>query len=287
MAPAVRAALLCIAACAFFAGASALGKAALTIAPGPELHPLQVTAARFLFAFLTLSPLLVVRGRAVFRTEVPLLHLWRLLLGAGGIACIFAASVALPIADVVSLARASTLFAVLFALWFLRERVDGVRWLAAGIGFAGVLVMMRPGASSFEPMALVALAAAILTGAELVAIRALAGRDPALTVLAINNALGSLIAGTAACFVFVVPSWQQLMTMAAIGVVMIIGQALAVQALRVGEASALAPFYNSTLIWAALIGLALFGEVPAWHFYLGAALIAAGGLLVTWRGGRG
>ncbi len=287
MPPHVRAAVLCVAACAFFAGASALGKAALTLAPGPALHPFQVTAARFLFAFLALSPLLVVKGRGVFRTSVPLLHLWRVLLGAGGIGCIFAASVAMPIADVVSLARASTLFAVLFALWILRERVTGVRWFAAGIGFAGVLVMMRPGASGFEPMAFVALAAAILTGAELVAIRALAGHDPALTVLAINNALGSLIAGAAACFVFAMPSWQQLLTMAGIGVVMIIGQALAVQALRIGEASAVAPYYYSTLVWAALIGLALFGEVPGWHVYLGAALIAVGGIAVTWRGGRG
>jgi drug/metabolite transporter (DMT)-like permease len=286
MTPLVRAALACVLACAFFAGASALGKAALTILPGPDLHPLQVTAARFLFAFLALTPFLVIKGRDVFRTAIPLRHLQRVLLGVGGIACIFTAVEVLPLADVTSVARASPLFAMIFAGWFLRERVDGARWTAALIGFAGVAVMMRPGAATFEPMALIALAAAVFTGAEIVTIRLLAARDPRLTVLAINNALGALIACSIAAFVFVSPSWQQLIAMAGIGVVMVSGQALILQAFRIAEASVVAPFYFSTVVWSVLIGVVVFDEPPGWHLYLGASLIIGAGAYVAWRGSK-
>ena len=281
-----RSALACVLACAFFAGASALGKAVLTILPGPDLNSLQVTAARFLFAFLALAPFLIIRGRGVFRTEVPFRHLQRVLLGVGGIACTFAAVEVLPLADVTSVARASPLFALVLAGWFLKERVNGARWIGAVIGFAGVVVMMRPGPGTFEPFALLALAAAIFTGGEIVTIRLLAGRDSRLTVLAINNALGALIACSLAAFVFVMPSWQQLLAMVGIGVVMVTGQALILQSFRIAEASVVAPFYYSTVIWSIVIGIVVFDEVPGWPLYLGASLIIGGGACVAWRGSR-
>jgi drug/metabolite transporter (DMT)-like permease len=286
MTPLFRAALLCLFACAFFAGASALGKAVLTVIPGPDLHPFQVTAARFLFAFITLTPFLIMRGRGVFRTAIPLRHLQRVVLGVGGLACIFGAVEVLPLADVIAVAWSSPLFALVFAVWFLRERVDGARWIAAVAGFVGVVVMMRPGPSTFEPMALLALGAAILTGAEVATVRLLAGKDPGLTVLAINNAVGVVLACSIAAFFFVMPSGPQFLALAGVGVVMVAGQALFLQALRIAEASAVAPFYYSTLIWAALIGVLVFDESPGWHLYLGASLIIAGGAFVTWRGAR-
>lgn len=286
MSPTVRAALLCLLAGGFFAAASALGKAAQTGVPGPELHPFQITAGRFLFAFLALAPFLVMRGPAVFRTTIPIRHLQRVLLGAAGITCIFAALRWLPLADVTALARSSPLFAMLFAGWFLKERVSRGHWLAAMTGFAGVVIMTRPSGAAFEPAALLAVTAAVVTGAELVAIRALAVREPWLTVLAINSAMGTLITCAAAAFVFVVPSWQQFLCLAGVGTVMVAGQALMLRAFMVAEASIVAPFYYTTLLWSALIGVVAFGEVPGWHLYLGAALIAGGGLYVTMAGGR-
>ena len=286
MTPLLRATLAATLACGFFAGASALGKAALTILPGPDLHPLQVTAARFLFGFLALAPFLMVKGRGVFRTEIPLRHLQRVVLGVGGIACVFGALEVMPLADVTSVARASPLFALVFAAWFLRERVDGARWIAALIGFLGVAVMMSPGAASFKPMAVIALAAAVFTGAEIVTIRLLAGRESRLTVLAINNALGTLIACSIASFVFVWPSWQQLIAMAGVGVVMVTGQALFLQAFRLAEASVVAPLYYSTVVWSVVIGMAIFDEQPGWRLYLGASLIIGAGAYVAWRESR-
>lgn len=285
MSSTAKAAVLCVVACAFFAIANALGKAAQTVLPGPELHPLQVTAARFVAGFAALLPWLIWRGPRVFRTAVPLRHLVRVLLGAVAVTCIFAALQRLPLAEVLAIAWSAPLFAVLFAAWFLRERVDFIRALATLVGFVGVAVMLQPSGAGLAPIALLALAAAVCTGAEVVMIRVLARTDPALTVLALNNALGAIVAVAAASVVYVTPSPQQAWALAGVGAAMVAGQALFMRALWLAEASVVAPFYYATLAWAALIGVVVFGEVPGWHLYLGGALVVAGGLLVGARAG--
>ncbi len=279
----LRAALLCVVSCAFFAGANALGKAAQTILPGPELHPLQVTAARFLFALLALAPLILRAGRQVYRTEMPFRHVQRTLLGFAGVTCIFTAVQAMPLADAIAIAWSAPLFALLFAGWFLKERVGRMRWAAAAIGFAGVAVIMRPSGAAFEPAALIALAAAIMTGAEVATIRLLASRDPTLTVLAINNTIGAVVACIAASFVFVMPSLEQALALAGVGFVMVTGQAILLKALAVAEASAIAPFYYATIAWSALIGIVVFRESVTLPLIAGAGLIALGGAIVAAR----
>lgn len=286
MPPQLRAALLCILSCAFFAGAGAFAKAAQTLAPGPDLHPLQVTAGRFLFAFLALLPFLLWTGASVLRTEIPLRHLQRVVFGVAGVAFLFSAVREIPLGDATAIAWASPMFALVFAWLFLKEPVDRRRWLAAVIGFTGIVVMVRPTSAAFEPAALLALAAAVFVGAEVVTIRLLATRDGTLTVLILNNAMGAVIACLAASAVFVMPSAAQIACMVAVGVVMLTGQAIFFKALVVAEASFVAPFYYATLIWATLIGLLVFGEVPGWHLLVGASLVITGGVLVSWRSGR-
>lgn len=279
--PMARAAVLCVVACLFFAGANALGKAAQTMLPGPELHPLQVAAARFVFGFLTVSPFLLMRGPSALKTAIPFRHLQRVLLGFTGVLLGFWALKTMALADAISIMWSAPLFALVFAAWFLREHVGVRRWLAAAIGFAGVVVLMRPGAGTLEPAALLALAAAFVTGAEVATIRVLAMRDSAVTILLINNALGVVIALALAAPFLVMPSFEQGLALAGVGVVMVSGQAIFLQSLKLAEASQIAPFYYATIVWAALIGVVVFGETLDWGFWLGAGLIAAGGLAVT------
>lgn len=249
--------------------------------PGPELHPMQVAAARFVFGFLTVSPFLLVRGRSVFRTGIPFRHLQRVLLGFTGVFLGFWALRTLPLADAISISWSAPLFALGFAAWFLRERVGLRRWLAAVVGLVGVVVLMRPGAGVLDPAAFLALGAAVVTGAEVATIRVLAKRDPAITILLINNALGAVIATICAAPFLVMPSLAQGLALAGVGVVMVSGQALFLQSLKIAEASQIAPFYYSTIVWAALIGVLIFGETLDVYFWLGAGLIAAGGLVVA------
>ncbi|TVQ39506.1 MAG: DMT family transporter [Geminicoccaceae bacterium] len=273
--------LLCVLACLFFAGATAFGKAAQDWPGGAALHPFQVTAARFLGAFVVLLPLAVLRGPGILQTAIPWRHLQRVLLGFAAVSCIFAATARLPLGDVLAVAWAAPLFALVFAGLLLGERVGRRRWLAALAGFVGVAIMMRPTDAAFGAAASIALAAAVLTGLELVLIRILARRDPALTVLVLNNALGTIIAGAAASLFWVTPSAPQALLLALVGPTMLAGQALFFRALQLAETSAVAPFYYATVLWGVVIGLVVFDEVPGWHLFVGGGLIVAGGVYVA------
>jgi drug/metabolite transporter (DMT)-like permease len=279
-------ALTVVLACVFYASANAMAKAVQGALPGPDLHPFQITAARFLFAFLLLCPLIWRRGSAVWHTAQPWRHLQRVALGAGGVTLLFAALGSLSLADATAIVWSAPLFTLLFAATLMGETVTRRRWGAAALGFLGVLVMMRPGAGAVDPMALVALVAAVFIGAEVATIRILATRDGALTILALNNAMGAVLACLAAVPVFVMPGMAQLFGLVGVGVLMLCGQAIFLLAAARAEASALAPFYYATLVWAAVIGALAFGEVPDVALLIGAGLIVAAGVGVGMSGRR-
>ena len=279
----VRAAGLTLIACVFFAAANACARAVQIEGPVP---PQQVTAFRYLFGFLTLLPLILRSPVPVFRTAVPRLHALRIAFGVGGVVCMFAALARLPLADVTAIAWANPLVAMALAALVLGERVSRLRWLWAGLGFLGVLVMMRPSGAAFGPSGLLALGAALCIGAEVTAIRALAVRDPGLTVLAIANAGGAIAGALLAAPVLVWPDPAQAVLMAGTGISMVIGQLLFMEAIRLRETSFVAPFYYATLVFAFAIGMVAFGEVPDLWVYLGAAAIVGSGLGVTVQGTR-
>jgi drug/metabolite transporter (DMT)-like permease len=277
----VRTALLCTLGCGLFAAANACAKTALTMLPGPELHPVQVTAARFLFGALALLPFILRAGPGVLRSAVPLRHVQRIAFGLGGVTSMFFAVQAMPLADATAIGRTAPLFTLLFAALLMKERGGWMRWLAAGIGFGGVVVVMRPTAATFDLVGLIPLLAAFCTGVEVATIRVLALRDKPLTVLALNNIGGASIACLAAAFVFVMPSWQQGIALVGVGVAMVSGQALIVRAFAVAEASVIAPFYYTTIAWAVLIGVVVFGEGITTALIMGTGLIALAGVIVA------
>ena len=280
---AVRAALLTILACALYAGANAFAKAAQ--ADG-TIAPQQVVFFRFLFGFLALSPWLIMARGPVFRTRVPHIHALRVACGMGGIACLFAALGSLPLADVTAIAWSNPLVAMVVAAIFLKDKVDARRWLWAVLGFAGVLVMMRPTGAAFGVEGLLAVGAAILIGAEVVTIRLLSQRDGPLTILAFANAGGCAAAAVLAWPVLVWPAPAQWFLLAATGSVMVIGQIFFMAALRARETSFVAPFYYATLIFAFIYGVIFFDEAPDLSVYIGSTMIVASGIAVAVLGAR-
>ena len=264
----------------FFAGANGFAKA-VHLLGDVDIHPLQVVFSRFLFAFLAISPFLVLKRRSLQATAIPLWHLLRVLLGMSGVFCVFWAVTAMPLGDVTAIAFSSPLFTMIFAGIFLHELVGRARAIAAVVGFAGVVIMVQPSAATFQPMALVAFAAAVIIGGEVMAIRKLAQHDNPLTILAINNLLGAVLSGLAAFTFLTWPTTSQLLALAAVGVVMVAGQFIFVKAMAMGEANFLAPFYYANLIFAALWGFLFFAEIPLWTSYLGAALIVGSGIYIS------
>lgn len=278
---ALKAALLVVVSCAFFAGANACAKGVQLLPGGPDLHPVQIAFSRFLFGFLTLLPFVLHRGRAVFRTAIPVKHAVRVVFGAAGVATSFTAVGMMPLADALAIAWTSPIFTMLFAILVLKERLVPLRWLGAAAGLAGVVVMSRPGAGVFEAGAMVALLSAVLVGAEVVTIRLLAQTDRPLTILAINNLAGLVISGLAAVPFLQLPTWEQLPYLIGVGSIMVCGQLLFIRAAAMGEANFIAPFYYSTLLYAALFGLLFFDEVPGLHLLIGGGMIVASGLVIA------
>jgi drug/metabolite transporter (DMT)-like permease len=157
------------------------------------------------------------------------------------------------------------------------------RWIAAGIALVGALILLRPGPDSFRPGALIALAAALVIGIEIILIKRLSGRERPLTILFINNIIGMTISSVAVVAIWAPPTPAQWGALAGVGLVMALVQAAFVNSLARADASLVAPFSYATLIFATLYDLAVFGVVPDHISIIGAATILAGAAVLGWR----
>ncbi|MDJ0629387.1 MAG: DMT family transporter [Rhodobacter sp.] len=269
----------------FIAGTTLLAKALGTGRLGPDLHPLHVSHGRFLFGFLTVVAATLIMRPAFHRPHWPL-HIARSILGWGGVTLMFAAVAFIPLSDATAISFLNPVFAMVFAIAFLREHVGPVRWAAAAIAFAGAIVLLRPGLDSFRPAALLALGAALVMGAEITCLKRLSGREGPFQILLINNAIALTVASLAVAVVWQTPTPVQWAALAGIGVLMAAAQMCYVNSVARADASLVVPFSYATLVFAAIYDLAVFGVIPDAVSILGALVIVAGGAMLAWREGR-
>ena len=275
-------AALMIASCALIAATTLMAKALGRGVDGSALHPLQVSAGRFCFAFLALLPI-VAWLRPGFRGARWAIHLGRSLCGWAGISCLFAAAALMPLADATALSFLSPLITMLLAIPLLGERVGPWRWGAAGIALCGALILIRPGSDAFQAAALIALAAAVFLGLEAILIKRLSDGEPPIRILTINNAIGATVSLAAASLVWVAPTSQQWAVLALLGVTMLSAQTFFIQSMKQGDASSVMPFFYATLVFAAVYDFVVFGDLPTFAGVIGAGLIVGGALLLAWR----
>jgi len=272
-----------LAAAALLAATSMLAKILGNGLYGPALHPLQVSAGRFAFAF---AALVVVAPMMKLRFDKGTPYRWHFLrstLGWLGVTCTFAAAARMPLAEATAISFLSPICTMIFAIPFLGEKVGPVRWSAAAISLAGALILIRPGTDAFQFAAILALAAALLLGLEMVVIKRLSGGEPAIRILFINNAFGATISITAATFVWVPPSGDQWMLLIVLGLIMVTAQSCFIQAMKSADASFAVPFFYTTLVFAAAYDFGLFGVIPEMLSWVGAAVIIAGALFLAYR----
>ena len=249
--------------------ASAFGfscMAALVKVAGETLPAAQVAFFRCVFGLLFLAPAILHAGlRTSFATTKPGLHLARSAFGVTAMFCFFIASANAPLADVTALTFAKPLFVIVIATLFLGEIVRWRRWTATAVGFLGVVVMIRPGGVGFDPDPLYALAGAALVAAVAGLVKQLAKTDSLLTTMAWFAAISTLATLGPALAVWVPPSPMLWGVCALIGLVGVASQSAIVAAYRSGEATAVAPFDYSRILFATALGIFLFGEWPdAW-----------------------
>ncbi|WP_298920761.1 DMT family transporter [uncultured Roseobacter sp.] len=277
--------LLMVTATAFIAATTLFAKALGGQTLGPALHPLQVSHGRFVFALLGISAAVAVMRPTLTRPSWGL-HFARTFFGWGGVTLMFAAVTFIPLADATAIVFLNPVFGMILAIPLLSEKVGRIRWSAATIAFAGALILLRPTPESFQIASLLALAAALIMGFEIIFIKKLSGRELPIQVLLINNFLGVIIASVAVLGVWQMPTPAQWAMLVALGLCMAMAQACFVNAMARADASFVAPFSYGTLIFATLYDIAFFDQIPDVVTLTGAGIILSGGVLLAWREAR-
>jgi len=246
---------------------------------------LQILWIRYLVQMSLLLPLLL-RGhtRGLFASRRLPLQLARsacALLAAGfG----FAAFAALPLTLVTSVHFAAPFIVAALSVLVLHEYIDARRWLAIAVGFAGVLIIVRPGSAAWQPELLLPVAGATFYAVFQMLTRAAAAHDPVSTSVFYAPLVGAVVLAGAMPFLWRAPSPTALGLMLAIGVLGAAGQASLTKATQAAAASVVSPFQYTQLLWVAGAGFILFGTLPDPWTLAGAAVIIASGLYLLRRG---
>jgi drug/metabolite transporter (DMT)-like permease len=189
----------------------------------------------------------------------------------------------LPIAEASATGFVAPLFVTALSIIFLGEQVGLRRWIATGVGLIGVIVILRPGSGAFHPAAFFPIVSALAWACTLIMTRMMSGSERAITVMTYSSIAGVCILTALVPLVWVAPSWHDIMLGIFIGVASTAGQWIVVLAFRYADASVLAPFSYTQLLWVSILGFLVFGEVPDVWTVTGAAFIVASGLYTAHR----
>lgn len=245
--------------------------------------PIELVFFRSLVGVILLVPLLIQLRAVALRTKRLPMHTLRVICSIGSMYCMFWSVAVLPLAEATAMAFTRPLIMTLFAVLFLGEVVRWRRWSAIAVGFLGVLVMARPDNPDLAPMMLVALASNAFACASSVVVKKLTATETTASLM-YYSAIG-MLAFTAlpAYFAWAPPAMVDMGPIMAIGVLGVFGQFCFLRAYTDGRASVLAPFDYSRLLFATALGFFLFGDLPSRWTVIGAAIIAASTLYITYR----
>jgi drug/metabolite transporter (DMT)-like permease len=250
---------------------------------GKDLPAVQVVFFRSLIAVILVVPIIVRTGLSAFHTKRPGMHVLRTSAGTLGMFCVFYAFTHLPLAETMAIVFSRPLFAVWLAIIFLGEVVRWRRITAALVGFAGVLIMVRPGTAAFDPASLYAVTAAITAGSIAVVIKKMSTTESTLTIVLWFSVGSTVFTLIPSLFVWVPPQGAQWGYLALIGIIGAIGQAALTKGFSTGETSFVTPFDYSRLIYATVIGFFIFSEAPDIWSVAGALVIVASGTYIARR----
>ena len=223
-------------------------------------------------------------GFASLRSKRVWAHVGRIGLGVAAMGTIFLAFILLPLAEATTIGFSVPIFAVVLAALVLGEPTGKWRWSAVAAGFVGVLIIVQPGSGSVPLLgASVALGAALLTASVTIVIRRLGATERAATTV-FWFAVSSLVPLGLMMLWFAgshnARSWLIVMAMAVAGG---FAQLTLTGALRLAPVALVMPMDYTSLLWAVLLGLWIFGEVPTPWIWVGAPIMIVSGLVIVWR----
>lgn len=240
--------------------------------------PVQIILVRSLTALpLVVALVLWADGWAGLRSARPGVHVGRGLLTLAAAAAFILSLRTLPLAEATALIASAPLFIAALSAPLLGERVRAPQWAAVAVGFAGVLVVTRPGAAAFQTASLLALAAAALYALVMLSAKWIDRRDGASTVMLHLTLAAALLSSPAAFAPWPETRASDALLFLAMAVAATLGVTLLTQAFRMAPAAVVAPFDYTALLWAGVLGWLVWGEAPDAATLAGAAIIIASG----------
>jgi len=245
---------------------------------GSRLPSIEILFFRSAIGFLFVLPFFWRNLMEPLRTKRPGAHLIRGVMGALANVCFFWTITHMLLADAVALQFSRPLFMLPLAVLFLGENADLRRWMIVMVGFLGILVYARPFTAGFDPGVFVGAAGAVFSCLVVICIKWLAKTEPTRVIMFYYSLWTTVIAAIPAIYWWVWPTPFELLLLTAVGMLGIYGQGLVTYGYTLAEAGVLVTLDYTRVIYAAILGYLLFGEVPGpWNF-LGMALIIAASL---------
>ena len=251
-----------------------------------DMAPVEILFLRSIVGTLMFVPWIARGGLRVLHTRKFPQHAIRAAMMGVGMVMWFAAIAALPLGDAIALHFTLPLFLIVFAALILREKVDAQRWIATAVGFAGVLVIIRPGMTEISIAVVYVLGSAALYAASLAMAKPMSATESGNATAFYMNALILPGAAIALPFYWTPVGWQHAGWIALLGIAGSTAHICIVRAFRHADASALAPIDFLRLVFAAGAAYVLFGDVSDAWTWTGAGIIFSAAWYNAWRARR-
>jgi drug/metabolite transporter (DMT)-like permease len=262
-----------------FAGSSAASKWLVDTYPVGE-----VLFSRAAVSLLSVGVFIIATsGWVVFRTRRYGAHVIRSVSQTTSQTLLLVAFSLMPLASATAINFSAPLFATLASLYFLKEPVGAARWVALVGGFFGILIITGPGTDTFQAGALFALGNAMLFGTFTAGVRGMTKTESAETLTIYQLIFLTVFFGLSLPIAFVMPTWADAGLMLANGLANGVGQYWWTRALHLAPTSAVAPYQYLSMVWALILGFAIWGDAPTVGLLIGAAIVIASGLFLLWR----
>jgi drug/metabolite transporter (DMT)-like permease len=249
-----------------------------------DFHPLQVVWFRQLGLVAVSLWLLALQGLPILRTRHLGLQLSRGMVAALSSACFVFAVSYVPLADAVAVSFVAPFVVTVLGALILGETVGLRRWIGVSIGFAGTLIVIRPGMNVLHPAILLVLGAASLFAVRQIVSRILGPIDPTSTTIAYTAIGSAAILTVPMLLVWTAPGdLSQILLIALLGASAGAGEVFVIRALELAQAVTLAPLQYSMIVWSTCFGWLIFAQMPDSWTLAGAGVIVASGLYTLHR----
>ena len=241
----------------------------------PEVDSVIVLFMRYFFGLIFFSPFILQAGIKGFTTSRPLLHFLRVTSLGIAVGCTYFAYRNLPLAQATAIGMTGPLFTTVLAVILLKDSVPLTKWLLILLGYAGVIVTVRPHEIAISIGVWAALSANLFAALSMICVKLLTRTESTFTLMLYANTATTFIAGLVAILVWKTPAFWDVMALIAVGGFGVLSQFCNVTALRHANPSFLAPFEYTRICFAIPVGFLFFDEVPNVWVILGSIIIIA------------